>query len=495
MVDRSTRGHVCVIYTGGTIGMRVIDPDLHPEQATMLDPHEVEEALRSGCDMKMDVTFERLLDEQGDFAPPLISSEIARSEWRQIALTVKRHYDAYDGFVILHGTDTMAWTASALSFMFGNLSKPIVLTGSQRPIASAPSDAIGNFVSSVMIAGQMDDSIPLIPEVVICFGDVVLRGNRATKISAASLQGFGTPNAPGLGRVGRRFDFDAEQIRRAPTNGDAFFVRTELEPAVVDVLLYPGLPAPTLRALLETNVGAVLRTFGAGNAAGGEEVRKVLCDAARAGMVLVNVTQTDEGTVEAGMLTGSRVLTDCGVLSGLDLTPEAALTKLMVVLGSEAPAVAAEQMQLDQRGEQSMDLIELSSTSRGCDAEGISRLILSPALHARARPENLVSAVLRIAGPFQQDDPDEATIAVYLNHWHAGRRSETDVRYAGTGTLRRGNARHGGALVLDVTALGRQIFATGAPVTLTIVSSAPKFPVELRASLSLFTQRFIADLS
>lgn len=486
-------GRVCVLYTGGTIGMRSIQPSLHAAQEPMLSVSEVNAELRKRSDIQVDFDVLPLLCEPGDGFVPIVSSQIKPSDWKRIAATIEHHYDDYDGFVVLHGTDTMAWTASALSFMFVNLSKPVVLTGSQRPIAAAPSDAVPNFVNSVMLAARADEAIPLIAEVVICFGDLVLRGNRATKISAASLQGFDTPNTPHLGRVGRRFDIQTKQLREAPEAGVGCFARLALEERVTDVMMYPGMGAEHLERALQCSAGAVLRSFGAGNAPGGSAVQRVLRAATDGGRVIVNVTQANEGTVEDAMLTGSRALTDCGVLSGLDLTAEAALTKLMLLLGSEPGEVVREQMQLDQRGEQSLDLIELRSQWRASSDDLVARMQLARSLHARVHPELLRSATLRL----QFDAGVEvgpSSVSIFLNHWGAARSTRHDLRSLGEHRLEPPSSR-GQELLIDLTDTARQVLQPGAPVSLTVVPGDPENKLNCNATLTLFMDRVVKDPS
>jgi L-asparaginase len=494
MATSAGEGGVCVLYTGGTVGTRSMEPELDPGRQVMLNPDELERLLtdRSGLDIPM--TFVPVRWEQGgDAFTPLVSSRVGPGHWVRIAETILENYERYAGFVVLHGTDTMAWTASALSFMFGNLGKPVVLTGAQRPIMAAPSDAVANFVSSVMLATHCDDSVPLVPEVVICFGELVLRGNRSTKISAASLQGFESPNAPRLGRVGRRFEIDADQLRPAPLSQRPY-LRSRLETRVADVLLYPGISAAVLEYILEENEGAVLRTFGAGNAPGGVELERVLTKASGAGKILVNITQTDEGMVEAGMLSGSRTLTDCGVLSGLDLTAEAALTKLMVLLGSEPRELVAQQLQLDQRGEQSMDLVELAARAQTQDTDGALRLIMSPALHARVRQERLVSAVLRLRLLGEHGVHRGSEMVAHLNNWPAQEATPRDSRSAvGRVAGRPAASASGWDVTIDVTDQCRELLVPGAPVTLTATFPGHVGSLALEANLSLFMARVVDD--
>jgi L-asparaginase len=486
-------GRVCVLYAGGTVGARNLTPELYPDDLRMFSLTEVASELRLR-NVTVEHTFQPLHDDQD--VPAIVSSTAGPAQWATLADRIGELYDDYDGFVVLHGTDTMAWMASALSFMFTNLGKPVVLTGSQRPIRASPSDAVPNFVHAITLAGRAADDIPLIPEVVICFGGRVLRGNRAQKLSAASLRGFASPNEARLGRIGRKVDVSAARLLPPPPADAPFLVNSTIETRIADVSIYPGMTPEHLEGAITGCVGFVLRTFGAGNAPANLE--PVLAQAVARGVVVVNVTQCTEGVVESGMLSGNNALARLGVISGLDLTPEAALTKLGVLLGQHQRDIAAEQMQLDLRGEQSLDLVQLRPVHHERVSDGIQRFVLTPALHARVRPERLLGAVLRLTGDALTVDP-ATRVRVYLNHWN------TDGLDPGGPTedprpldLRcmvdhswpdgaDGERRPFGALAFDVTGSVRGLLLPGAPVTATVVSSLPLGVPDVL--LSIFVKR------
>lgn len=348
---------VYVLYTGGTFGMA---PDAAKPGAPLapMDLDELQAALPDAGDLApgVEITLER-------FTRILDSSSMAPQDWVGIAKRIEENYHAYDGFIIIHGTDTLAYTASALSFIFENLSKPVVITGSQLPLKNPRTDAKLNYAHALMIAGYKATNLPKIPEVVVVFADKILRGCRTRKMSASAWVGFDTPNCPPLGEIGEHVRIFENQIRKAPAQELDLQVNGIINPDVLDISLYPGLRADHLKQImsLDNVKGVVFRTYGAGNAS--EETE--FLEALRAGIsdndkVVVNITQCPQGMVDMGRYAASIGLLENGVISGLDLTPEAALTKLMVTMGTRVGDQVKVQMQISQRGEQSQNLFDFS---------------------------------------------------------------------------------------------------------------------------------------
>lgn len=482
---------VLVLYTGGTIGMAPKDRD---NPASPLEPKDAEELKQwlppNIQDLGIEWELDRLKDDDGNELKPLDSSDVNSEHWKYMAKAIGAAYDAYDGFVILHGTDTMAYTSSALSFMFANLAKPVVVTGSQLPISTPRTDAVINFVTSLQLAGWRASGLPRIPEVILCFADVVLRGNRARKLSSSSWRGFESPNEDVLGRIGEHITIDTKLVRPLPdVEQQPFFAQPELNDNVIMLELFPGLRSDLLDAVfsLEGLRGVVLRTFGAGN---GPSTSEFLDPIQRAvdqrDLIVVNVTQCAEGKVEAGLYEASSGLLERGVLSGIDMTPEAALAKLMSLLENSPSAEIPTQMQIDQRGEMSESMFDLRY---GSPTEVDGRKVLRASSEDGAVSESaapvgayastdLIRAVLR-ASSVSAKGADE--VRVFVNHPSATSSTDVNDRRFACSLPADGNP-----MASDVTAAIRRAGGQGS-IGLTLVSPESG-PVEVQGlSLALFT--------
>lgn len=332
-----------VLHTGGTIGMRPGPRGFAPSRGALLETiartpqlHDPavgigEHGGRPSFTTPPFATGARVRYEVLEYDPLLDSANLDLSHWACFARDLGRLHDRYDGFVVLHGTDTMAFTASALSFMLEGLAKPVVLTGSQIPLVCLRNDALDNLLGALELA-----ALHPIPEVTLYFHHKLLRGNRASKHDASSLDAFDSPNLAPLATVG--IDVALNETLLLAADPRPFGVRTELSPHVASLRLYPGITSGVLENFLRPPLeGLVLETYGSGNGPERADLLAVLREASARGVLVLNVTQCPRGQVRGDYQVG-RALAEAGVIAGGDLTSEAAMAKLALVLGQRAAA-------------------------------------------------------------------------------------------------------------------------------------------------------------
>lgn len=312
-----------VIYTGGTIGMTK-DPVSHALVPFNFDNiYEMMPVLKS-FDFRIDFhSFETLID----------SSNMKPSFWISLAHIIETNYELYDGFVVLHGSDTMAYTASALSFMLENLNKPVIFTGSQLPMGVIRTDGRENFLTSLEIAAAKEENMPLVPEVAIYFENHLMRGNRTTKFNAERFNAFVSGNYPLLADVGVHIRYNKNNIIKP--NFKKLKVHTNLDFNVTILKLFPGISENVVKSTLAIPglKALILETFGSGNAPTDEWFIQCLENAINSGLIIYNVTQCKSGSVELGKYETSVDLGRIGVIGGFDITTESALAKLMYLIG------------------------------------------------------------------------------------------------------------------------------------------------------------------
>ena len=318
---------ILIIYTGGTIGM-IQDPVtsrlLSFDFDHLLD--EIPELNKFKCQLD---TF--------SFENPIDSSNVDPDIWIKLAEIIQNKYNKYDGFVILHGTDTMAYSASALSFMLQGLNKPVIFTGSQLPIGMIRTDGKENLITAIEIAGSYQGDLPLVNEVAIYFENELHRGNRTIKVNAAHFNAFSSPNYPTLAKVGIYMHYDHNAL--LPFIKSELKVNKEFCQDVGILKLFPGMTPAYFEAIINIKglKGLIIETYGSGNAPNNEWFVEGIKNAHEKEILMVNITQCNQGFVEQGRYQTSEVFNIYGVVSGLDLTTEAALVKMMMILTLDYP--------------------------------------------------------------------------------------------------------------------------------------------------------------
>ena len=461
---------VLMICTGGTIGMlhKVKDDPTTPlVPATWA---QIEDNFIAMKDLPFDVDAEEmeLID----------SSDMHPGYWQKIAYKIQEKYDNYDGFVILHGTDTMAYTATALSFFFENLGKPVIVTGSQLPLAKPRSDAAQNLVTALTIAASQ--GVPTIPEVCIFFDKKLLRGNRSRKVSSTGFDGFDSPNFPPLAVIGEHIKVNEKIIRKIPK--DPFFINPSLNPNVMIFEMFPGIQSTNIpRSVFDINKdekedkklkGIIMKAFGTGNVPTKKEfLNEIEYATQKRQLAVVNITQCNQGMVEMGLYDASAGLIRRGVLSGVDMTSEAALVKMMVLLGQGyKDETFKEQMQRNLRGEQSYNVYNFIYDRRQGTEEQNTCHLDEQTIPAGFVRDKIVTATIRF---------DEATVdkvekeleplnvAIFMNYPVANANTPTTIPQC-LGVIE--NVKTGTDFMLPCAQKVSQVINPAIPLKLTVVS-------------------------
>ncbi len=476
---------VLVLYTGGTIGSVPKDPN-DPESPRVIASWE---RLRQAVPILQTIGFKV---DAHPFTPPIDSSNMRKEYWIEMAEVIERNYGEYEGFVIVHGTDTMVYTASVLSFMLENLEKPVILTGSQNPIVGVPrNDGEQNLVTSLLIANPAFTGLPKVPEVCIYFRDQLLRGNRTLKESASGYVAFRTPNYPVLGEAGEHIVIHEEFVRKP--SGRAFTVHKSLDTNVVPFLIFPGIQKTRIFEQVfgsDDVKGFVLETYGTGNAPSDEEFLDVIGKATSRGKVVVNVTQCPVGTVEMGLYETSAGLLDRGVVSGSDITPQAALCKLMVLLGNEdlRPSEVREIVESNLAGEQSISIYTTSYDEKGTIKGGGRHRLRAEDVSSKWKLEVLSKALLRFReAQVLTEGGETVEIMIFVNLPGDGELDTAKPNYAGTFVKQANTADR--MFVFDVTSAVRSLVAPGSRTSFTIAVKTPKAELKWKmVELVIFTR-------